>query len=189
MRWRGQPSSSAPADEVHERALLLDEAQRLAGTGSWDLALDSGVLRASDHLLEMLSVERPVTDLTCLFAGVHEDDRARWRRHVADSRANAEVEPIEYRVVTPDGDVRHFRSQGLRITDDAGAGTMLRGTVQDITDVRRGEAAVLRSEERFRQGFDNAPIGMTLIDPATGRYLRVNDGVLPHCSHARPRSC
>ena len=122
----------------------------------------------------MLSVERPVTDLTCLFAGVHEDDRARWRQHVADSRANAEVEPIEYRVVTPEGEVRHFRSQGLRITDDAGAGTMLRGTVQDITDVRRGEATVLRSEERFRQGFDNAPIGMTLIDPATGRYLRVN---------------
>ncbi|MCW2967489.1 MAG: multi-sensor signal transduction histidine kinase, partial [Solirubrobacteraceae bacterium] len=31
------------------------------------------------------------------------------------------------------------------------------------------------SEERFRQGFDGAPIGMTLVDPASGRFLRVNE--------------
>ena len=162
------------ASEVRERAALLDEAQRLAGTGSWDLALDTGVLRASDHLLEMLSVDRPVTDMTGLFASVHDDDQTRWRQHLSEVRA-APVKPIEYRVVTPEGEVRHFRSQTMPITDDVGAITTLRGTVQDITDVRRGQETVLRSEERFRQGFDNAPIGMTLIDPATGRYLRVNE--------------
>lgn len=39
----------------------------------------------------------------------------------------------------------------------------------------RTEAALRRSEERFRLGFDTAPIGMTLIEPGSGRYLRVND--------------
>ena len=37
------------------------------------------------------------------------------------------------------------------------------------------EAELRLSEERFRQGFDHAPIGMTLADPNTLRYLRVND--------------
>jgi PAS domain S-box-containing protein len=39
----------------------------------------------------------------------------------------------------------------------------------------RAEAALRRSEERFRQGFDNAPIAMVLVDPASARFLRVND--------------
>jgi PAS domain S-box-containing protein len=39
----------------------------------------------------------------------------------------------------------------------------------------RRDEQLRQSEERFRQGFDHAPIGMTLIDPKTLRYLRVND--------------
>ena len=54
---------------------------------------------------------------------------------------------------------------------------------QDVTErEQRGRlgdmltaAALRRSEERFRQGFDNAPIAMTLVDPANLRYVRVND--------------
>jgi PAS domain S-box-containing protein len=41
--------------------------------------------------------------------------------------------------------------------------------------MRRAEVDLRRSEERFRQGFDNAPIGMALVDPANLAFLRVND--------------
>ena len=37
------------------------------------------------------------------------------------------------------------------------------------------EADLRRSEERFRQGFDNAPIAMVLVDPVSLALLRVND--------------
>lgn len=55
---------------------------------------------------------------------------------------------------------------------------------QDITERVRAvvsaadaesRTALHRSEERFRQGFDNAPIGMTLVDPGSMHYVRVND--------------
>ena len=59
--------------------------------------------------------------------------------------------------------------------DEAGNPTGLRGTVKDVTETRRAEEALRRSEERFRQGFDNAPIAMSLVDPASMRFLRVND--------------
>jgi PAS domain S-box-containing protein len=38
---------------------------------------------------------------------------------------------------------------------------------------RRAEAALQESEERFRQSFDSAPIGMALVAP-DGRWLKVN---------------
>ena len=68
-----------------------------------------------------------------------------------------------------------LRPSSGAIRDEAGVATGLRGTVKDVTEERRSEADLRRSEERFRQGFDNAPIAMSLVDPASMRYVRVND--------------
>jgi PAS domain S-box-containing protein len=64
----------------------------------------------------------------------------------------------------------------------AGPDGTLYSVAKDITEREEERALALRreeqlrlSEERFRQGFDHAPIGMTLLDPKTLRYLRVND--------------
>ncbi|HET7092145.1 MAG TPA: PAS domain S-box protein, partial [Thermomicrobiales bacterium] len=47
------------------------------------------------------------------------------------------------------------------------------GVGRDVTERRRLEVDLRRSEERFRAAFAGAPIGMALIDPA-GRTLQVN---------------
>jgi diguanylate cyclase (GGDEF)-like protein/PAS domain S-box-containing protein len=47
---------------------------------------------------------------------------------------------------------------------------------QDITAIRRAERELVEADERFRTAFEQAPIGMGLIDP-DGRYLRVNEAL------------
>ena len=47
------------------------------------------------------------------------------------------------------------------------------GVARDIRQRKRTEAALRESEERFRQSFDAAPIGMALVAP-DGRWLQVN---------------
>ena len=81
----------------------------------------------------------------------------------------------EHRVLLPNGRVRTFAAVFRSIRDEDGIPIGLRGTVKDVTETRLAEAALSRSEERFRQGFDNAPIAMSLIDPRTLRHVRVND--------------
>jgi len=61
------------------------------------------------------------------------------------------------------------------IPDPADDGTV-RGffvLVTDVSAVKRAEAALRESEERFRLTLDEAPIGMALVAPE-GRFIRVN---------------
>jgi len=100
---------------------------------------------------------------------VHPEDRARVEH------AMARAEPADFRVLLPDGEILACSSLVRPVLDPSGVQTGMLGTIKDVTEELRAEAALRRSEERFRQGFDNAPIAMALIDPSSLRYVRVND--------------
>ncbi|MDQ2653617.1 MAG: PAS domain S-box protein [Chloroflexota bacterium] len=59
------------------------------------------------------------------------------------------------------------------LRDESGQVTYLIPEGRDITDVRTAEAALLESEERFRNAFELSPIGIALVAP-NGRWLEVN---------------
>lgn len=74
-------------------------------------------------------------DLTQVIAGfINPDDRSR----VEDSNRSVVTEkqpiPLEYRIIRPDGVVRHVWAEaGELVLDDEGKPFLLRGIVQDIT--------------------------------------------------------
>jgi PAS domain S-box-containing protein len=122
---------------------------------------------------ELLGVDSCTISDEVFIGRVHEDDRERMRA-VMSTHPDDDT-TAEFRVRLPDGRVREFFSVFHVIRDEAGVATGVRGTSKDETEARAAEVALRRSEERFRQGFDNAPIAMSLVDPASMRYLRVND--------------
>lgn len=69
----------------------------------------------------------------------------------------------------------HSRGKVFEWTND-GKPLKMYGTHQDITERKRNEEALRVSEEAFRGNFENAAIGMALLDES-GKWLKVNKRV------------
>jgi PAS domain S-box-containing protein len=76
------------------------------------------------------------------------------------------------RIRTKAGDERIWKYNNVRF-DEPGRAPYVLGHAQDMTDQILGEEVLRHSEERFRNAFDNAPIGMALMG-LDSRWLKVN---------------
>ncbi len=101
-----------------EAQRALDEAQSLAGVGSWEMVVETGELTFSDELFRIFGVEPQgfVPTVDTLAERVHPDDVAR----VTSTRERAARDggdfSMEYRVVHPDGSIREVYSRGRPVT-------------------------------------------------------------------------
>jgi PAS domain S-box-containing protein len=176
-------SRLASRSEEIERGMLSSEAQlkmaqRIAHMGSWEYRYEDDALSVSEVFREVfdLAAGPAAIDLSEVLQRVHPDDRARVSAAIKLG-AERRVEPVlEYRIVRADGAERailaHSELAGGPATAD-----VLRGTVQDVTERKEAEQRLYRSQQLFEQGFETAPIGMGLIDPAIRAFGRVNDAM------------
>jgi PAS domain S-box-containing protein len=104
---------------------------------------------------------------------LHPADRARtaqvWARAV-ETRALYET---EYRIRTAAGVYRDFSVRGVPVLDEAGTIREWVGTCTDITERKHAENALRASEARWRTIFNDAAVGIALLD-AEGRPVQNN---------------
>ena len=153
----------------------LAEAQQIARLGSWEWDLASDHVVWSDELYRIYGVrpDRIPGSYGGYLDKVHADDRARVARVIETAVAERRGWSLDYRIVRPDGEVRMVHARGEVVLDEQGRPAIVRGTAQDVTESRRVEDALRAAEQLFRRAFDDAPIGMALID-LEGRWLRLN---------------
>jgi PAS domain S-box-containing protein len=132
----------------------LERAQRLTHMGTEIRDLRTGEREWSDETYRIFGVSRETFEATYdnVIALVHPDDRARVLAARADVRAGDRPEPLEYRMIRPDGTVRIISREWEIIRDDAGVPIQALGTTHDITERRR-------TEEQLRQAQKMEAIG------------------------------
>ena len=131
--------------ELQRSQLYLSEAQRLAHMGSWALSPPGflghhgKLLHWSDELLRIFGFDQGTAlTLEDVLNRVHPDDREKAQQRSRQQFSESYAE--EYRVMLPDGTVKHLDVIGHPILDETGHVVEYIGTAIDITERKRAEA-------------------------------------------------
>jgi len=142
----------------HRRVLAseaaLAEAQRLSHTGSWTRSLlrpQEGHWSVECYRIFGLDPSRGPPSLQDIRDRLHPEDAPRAEELVQHGiREKSDLE-AEYRVVFPDGSIRHIHGVGHPVLGASGEVVELVGTVMDVTERKRAERAVRRARDRLLQ--------------------------------------
>lgn len=135
--------SKRAAERLQERERQLVEAQTIAHVGSWEADLATNLVTWSDEAYRIFGVALGTTvSYEDFVARIHPEDRARIERIVSEGITGRHAVEYEWRLVRPDGDVRHMHGRNVCVLDGAGQVTRLAGTSQDITERKRAEEAL-----------------------------------------------
>ena len=141
----------------------LKNAQHYAHLGSWTWNIKNDQLEWSDEMFHIFGLEREtIPDLspTVIKNFVHPDDRDKVKQSFQDAARNIFPVPFEFRVVWPDQSLHVVWAEvgELKVGAD-GKPAQLSGTVQDITERKRLENELLRSEQDLNEAQAIAHIG------------------------------
>jgi PAS domain S-box-containing protein len=150
LREARERSQRRKAEEHLRRSeALLAQAQRISHTGSWSWTLSSGKVVWSEEQYRMFGLNSgSEASLQAFFELVHPDDRGRLRRTLADATAARRPYAINYRVLLPDGGLRHMHSVGTPAAPRDGAVDEYLGTTSDVTERVHAETA-LRARQQM----------------------------------------
>ena len=105
---------------------------------------------------------------------LHPEDRERGLAEEIRTDETGEPYKIEYRLITRDGSVVWVRDEAELVRDGGGEPLYWLGVQYDITEQKRTEDELRKSEERFRATFEQAAVGILQVG-LDGRRLRFND--------------
>jgi PAS domain S-box-containing protein len=137
------------AEEALRRSeASLHETQRISHTGSWRHDIASGTVTISDEGFRIWGInpdeDASVTDF--FFGRMHPDDVPLVARAYEAARSTKSEFVSDFRIVLPDGTVKHIHSVGHPILNQSGDIAEFVGAAMDVTERRRAEETLRQAQ-------------------------------------------
>jgi hypothetical protein len=156
----------------------LAEAQRLShcGVAAYN---ETTVLYGSEEIYRIWGFDpaQGVPSRKAVFQRIHPDDRDRLDAEVQRAVGEKRKYSIGYRILLPDGTVKHLEAIGQPVFSTSGELAEIVTTQLDVTERKRAEQALQESEAKIRRLVDANIIGIFIWD-FDGRIIEANDAFL-----------
>jgi len=164
---------TADLQHTTERLALATEA---GGVGTWDYDATTNALVWDDQMFRLYGITRARFSgaYEAWSAGLHPDDRRRAEAEFQQALREEKEFNTEFRVLWPDGTVRHIHALARVHQNVTGQPVRMLGTNWDITEIKQAEDALAAETMRRRMLFEQSPDGCVILDPQTARFLEFN---------------
>jgi PAS domain S-box-containing protein len=171
-RKRADEALESMSRDLQESKTRLEEAQQIAHVGHWQWDLASSHVIWSDETYRIYGLrpqEYPI-DIAVLRKMIHPEDLEFVFRVAEEAVRGGLRTNVEHRIVRPDGELRTVHSQGDLKKDASGKPRQMFGTIQDITDRKRAEEVLQRSQFYISEGQRVAHMGSWAFKAAGFEY-------------------
>ncbi len=153
--------------KTEERLQIDDERLRkteeIAHIGYWDWNIQSGALIWSEEHYRIFRLPLETAPKIDNFLAIIHPDDVGFVRHSIEDALKGKPYNIDFRIIHPDGTERMLNGTGEVIYDLERKPTRMFGTVQDITERKQTETAIVESEEKYRQLVESSTDGIFTI--------------------------
>lgn len=152
---------------LHASLDRLSAAHKAAQMGTWEWNLETNDLTWSDEILLVHGMTRDEFDgnMETWTKTIHPDDWPGVQARLDKTLAEKSEYYAEFRTIWPNGEIHWVLGRGRVITDDAGNAVRMVGMGADITQRRREEEALVRSEKLAAAGRLAATIAHEINNP------------------------
>lgn len=165
----------------------LEQAQRTAHIGNWELDLQTDSLYWSDEIYRIFEIDPAgfQPSYEAFLNIIHPDDRDAVNLAYTNSLKTREAYEIAHRLIMQDGRIKWVNERCDSYFDSEGKPLRSAGTVQDITERRQFEQKMLESERRYHFLFENNPMPMWVFANDSLEFLEVNKRAIEHYGFSR----
>jgi diguanylate cyclase (GGDEF)-like protein/PAS domain S-box-containing protein len=173
-----KPNKAKLHKMVASKAVEVAKAQALAHVGSWSIKIPNNAIEWSSETYRIFGVTPESTNLNIRFflSQTCEEDRAevaKYLRYVLKAKPGNELDSVSFGIIRPSGEVRYVSVFSEPVFDVSNTLIRVFGTIQDITEQKRAELALLENRNLLRSILDTAPMWIAAFD-TNGRYLAAN---------------
>src|SRR5580692_10624 len=144
--------------ELRRSEGYLAEAQKLTHTGSWAWNVRAGVLFWSREIFSIYDYEYQEMGPTWpqFLERIHPEDRPQIEQSAKMEASQKEWlnSQNDFRIILPNGTIKHLHSVAHPVRDDSGEITEVVGTVMDVTEQWKARAELENAFEEIKQRTD-----------------------------------
>ncbi|MFO7944540.1 MAG: PAS domain S-box protein [Anaerolineales bacterium] len=184
IEYQGKPANYVAAVDISDlietekslkvRDKLLEETGKMAWVGAWEIDLDTKKVwwsKVTRDIHEVPPEYEPTVGEAMAF--YPPDVRPRLEEVIQKAREEGEPYDLELPIVTAEGNQRWVHTLG-EPEFSGGELQRLRGTIQDITDLKMARTELKQSVEKYRRLFQSATDALFLVDENTLDILDAN---------------